>query len=259
MTVPLAGSFSTIGATVLFSLSGLAELMRHGVRSRQVIDQMYAVGVKSFSTTVTTGLFVGAILAIQLDLQLKDFGAEGFLGGLSASVILRNVGPVLIAFILSGKVGAYTSAELATMQVTDQVDAIRCLGMDPVRYLIVPRLLAVVFASFLLLIVGLLTALAGGALISAWVLDVNATAFARNIPQIVNGWSIGLGVVKSLVFGAILGSIACYQGYHARGGAQGVGRAVRQTAVQTLVWIVVADFALSSMASALMERWELFR
>lgn len=247
---------SGIGATLLFGLSGLTTFLRHGVRWSAVIDQMYAVGVRSLSTTVVTGLFVGAIMAIQLDLQLRDFGAQAFLGGLTASVTIRNVGPVLIAFILSGKVGAYTSAELGTMQVTDQVNAIRCLGTDPVRYLIVPRLVAVVITSFLLLIVGLVTAIVGGALLASVQLGINWINFVRNVPLIVTWWSVGTGVVKSFVFGGIIAVISCYQGYNARGGSVGVGRTVKTTAVQTLVAIVVADFAISSFSAALLEVWE---
>ncbi len=253
MIASLTDLFSGVGSTFLFGIQGFVSFARYGVQWKQVIDQMYAVGVRSLTTTVTTGLFVGAILALQLDLQLKDFGAEAFLGGLSASVTIRNVGPVLIAFILSGKVGAYTSAELGTMQVTDQVNAIRCLGADPIRYLVVPRLVAVVVTSFFLLIIGLVTAIAGGAWIASAQLGVNATSYVRNIPVIVTWWSVGTGVVKSLIFGSIIAVVACYRGYNAKGGAAGVGQTVKATAVQTLVSIIVADFAISSVSSALLE------
>lgn len=256
MVATLDQLISSIGATLIFGLSGFGTFFRYGVRWSAVIDQMYAVGVRSLSTTIVTGLFVGAIMAIQLDLQLRDFGAQAFLGGLTASVTIRNVGPVLIAFILSGKVGAYTSAELGTMQVTDQVNAIRCLGTDPVRYLIVPRLVAVVITSFLLLIVGLVTAIVGGAMLASVQLGINWLNFVRNVPLIVTWWSVGTGVVKSFIFGAIIAVISCYQGYHARGGSVGVGRTVKTTAVQTLVAIIVADFAISSFSAALLEVWE---
>ncbi len=244
---------NNVGSTFLFGLTGFRTFLLHGVRWSHVIDQMYTVGVRSVSTTVVTGMFVGAIMAIQLDLQLRDFGASGFLGGLSASVTIRNVGPVLIAFILSGKVGAYTSAELGTMQVTEQINAIRCLGTDPVRYLVVPRLVAVVLTSFLLLIIGLICAIAGGALIANLQLGINPVRFAANIPMIVTWWSVGTGVVKSFIFGAIIAVVACYQGYHAKGGSVGVGQTVKRAAVQTLVAIIVADFAISSLSNTLFD------
>jgi len=136
-----------LGGTVLFAGDVLRALFSGGLRASAVLEQMVAVGVRSIPTVIVSGLFVGAIMAIQTNLQLRDYGAQGFLGGLSTSVTIRNVGPVLIAFLLSGKVGAYTSAELGTMQVTEQMSAIRCLGADPIRYIILPRMVAVVISS----------------------------------------------------------------------------------------------------------------
>jgi phospholipid/cholesterol/gamma-HCH transport system permease protein len=234
-----------IGSIFLFGMHAVMELFRHGVQRSILIYQLYQVGVRSLSTTLITGAFVGAILAIQVNLQLKDFGAQSFLGGLSASVTIRNVGPVLIAFILSGKVGAYTSAELATMRVTDQIEAIRCLGMDPIRYLVAPRLLAVVIASFLLLIVGLVIALVGGGLISDLSLGVNWLSYLANIPVLVTQHSVNLGLIKSFVFGLLIAVICCYQGYNAKGGSAGVGKAVRATSVRSLVTILIVNYLFS--------------
>jgi len=226
-------------------------LMTKGVRWSQVIDQMYVTGVRSLPTTLMAGLFVGAIMAIQINLQLRDFGAQSFLGGLATSVTIRNVGPVLIAFILSGKVGAYTSAELGTMQVTDQMNAIRCLGTDPIQYLILPRMCAVVLSSFLLLIVGLMMTIGGGLLMANLQLGVNSLNFIGNIPKLVQWWSVGTGVAKSFVFGVIIAVISCYRGYHTVGGAVGVGKTVKDSAVETLVIIVVADVALSAVSNVI--------
>ncbi len=243
-TLKLQKPIAQFGAVILFGIQVLRVFFQFGVRRAALVDEIYKVGVHSVLTTVLTGFFVGAIMAIQLDLQLRDFGAQSYLGGLSASVTIRNVGPVLIAFILAGKVGAFTSAELGTMQVTDQINAIRCLGVDPIRYLVVPRLLAVLAASFLLLIIGLIAAIAGGIILSTIQLGINWISFVRGIPSIVTGWSVMVGVGKSLCFGAILAVVCCYQGYHAQGGSAGVGMAVRRTAVQSLVSILVANYLL---------------
>ncbi len=240
----MKGVVTSFGNCLLFGARALRAMGR-GVSVANVLEQMYTVGVRSLSTTVATGLFVGAIMAIQINLQLKDFGAQSFLGGLTTSVTLRNVGPVLIAFILSGKVGAYASAELGTMQVTDQINAIRCLGADPIRYLIVPRLLAVVFSSFLLLVVGLMVSLAGALVIAHFQLNVNYLSFLENIPHIVTWSSVVMGVAKSFIFGGLIGWIACYGGYTASGGAAGVGEAVKKTAVSTLIAIIIADYSVS--------------
>lgn len=237
-----------IGDCLTFGARAFRATFR-GVSVSGVLEQMHTVGVRSLSTTIATGLFVGAIMAIQINLQLRDFGAQSFLGGLTTSVTLRNVGPVLIAFILSGKVGAYTSAELGTMQVTDQINAIRCLGADPIRYLIVPRLLAVVLSSFLLLVVGLMVSLGGALLLSHVQLGVNFLNFLANVPVIVSWSSVAMGVFKSFVFGGLIGLIACYRGYTATGGAAGVGEAVKSTAVTTLLSIILADYFISWMWS----------
>lgn len=237
-----------IGSILLFFAETVGALFRRGLSRElveQILDQMYAVGVRSLSTTVVTGLFVGAIMAVQINLQLRDFGAQGYLGGLATSVTIRNVGPVLIAFILSGKVGAYTSAELGTMRVTEQMDAIRCLGTDPIAYLILPRLISVVISSFLLLVVGLLMTIGGGALISALQLGINPVNYTNNIPRFVSWWSVGIGGLKAFLFGLIIAVICCYRGYHATGGAKGVGDTVKRTAVETLVCIIVADYTTS--------------
>jgi len=237
------------GATILFLLVVIRTVARHGVSMSQVVDQIYVIGFRSLPTTIMAGSFVGAIMAIQINLQLRDFGAQAFLGGLATSVTIRNVGPVLIAFMLSGKVGAYTSAELGTMRVTEQIDAIRCLGTDPIQYIIAPRMIGVVVSSFLLLIIGLMVGIGGGMAVSEYHLGISAQNYIQNIPRLVSWSSVATGIVKSFVFGVLIGAIACYKGYSASEGAAGVGRCVKRTAVETLVSIIVADFAISSVSA----------
>jgi phospholipid/cholesterol/gamma-HCH transport system permease protein len=247
----MIGVVEAVGARALFGLEILKSFPSWRKFILPIINQMYIVGVKSVLTTMASGLFVGSILAIQINMQLRDFGAQAFLGGLSASVTIRNVGPVLIAFILSGKVGAYTAAELGTMQVTDQLNAIRCLGMSPIQYLVAPRLVAVTISSFLLLVIGIMCAIGGGVLISSLHLGVNSLNYIQQMPEIVKPGSVALGLVKSFVFGLAIGLISCFHGYYAEGGAAGVGRTVRRTSVETLVTIIVLDFALSMFATQL--------
>lgn len=242
------------GGAIFFFFRTVRTLFNGGVEPYRVIQQIYAVGVQSVAATVVTGMFVGAIMAIQINLQLRDFGAQAYLGGLTTSVTIRNVGPVLIAFILSGKVGAYTSAELAIMQVTDQISAIRCLGTDPIRYLVLPRLLAVVISSALLLMVGIMLTIWGGLAMASVNLGINALNYIQNIPGLVSWWSVGMGVVKSLAFGLLIGIVACYKGYSATRGAAGVGQAVKNTSVATAVCIIALDYLISWWS----DQWYLF-
>lgn len=237
--------FEGMGKWAAFCRKLVTLAFREGVAPKELIHQMVQVGVRSIPITCIAGLFVGAILAIQINLQLKDFGAQGFLGGLSTSTTLRNLGPVLIAFLLAGRVGAYTSAELGTMAITDQLNAIRCLGLDPFQKILIPRLVAVVVSSFLLLTIGLGMTVLGGILISVSALDVNALQFISHIPQFVSVRSISLGMIKSVIFGFMIGSVSCFFGFYTEGGAEAVGKTVRKTAVVILVSILIVDFLVS--------------
>lgn len=242
---------STFGKMILFAWECFVLTLEGKTRWRHVVEQIYQVGVRSLGTTFTAGIFVGAIMALQMEIQLKDFGAEAFLGGLSTSTTLRNVGPVLIAFLLSGKVGAYTSAELGTMEVTEQLNAIRLLGANPVEYIILPRMWAIIISSFLLLIVGLMVTILGG-VVFCEMININPLTYIQNIPRIVTAWSVGQSVVKSFLFGLIIAVVSCYKGYYARGGSVGVGIAVQSCAVTNLMLIIFTDFFIS-MASSFMQ------
>ena len=191
------------------------------------------------------GFFVGAIMTVQFTMQMKEFGALGFLGGLATSGTIREVGPLLIAFMLSGKVGAYTSAELGTMRVTEQIDAIRCLGANPIQEIIIPRFIGIVISSFFLLGLGLLMSIFGGMLMGSFFAGVNPEEYVRHIPTIVTFPSIINGLFKCFVFAVVLSTICTYRGYTTTGGAKGVGLSVVNTAVATMVSIVVADWFTS--------------
>ena len=197
------------------------------------------------ATTALAGFFVGAIMTVQFTLQVKEFGALGYLGGLATSGTIREVGPLLIAFMLSGKVGAFTSAELGTMRVTEQIDAIRCLGANPIQEIIVPRFLGIVASSFLLLAAGLMMSISGGMLLGVFFAGINPQEYLRHVPTIVTWSSVLSGLFKCFVFAIVLAAICTYKGYSSSGGAKGVGRAVVGTAVATMVGIVVADWFTS--------------
>jgi phospholipid/cholesterol/gamma-HCH transport system permease protein len=240
--------FFEIGACVRFVMKNVEVLFRKGVSRHEVLSQIWKVTQQSLPTTALAGFFVGAIMTVQFSMQVEAYGALGFLGGLSTSATVRQVGPLLIAFMLSGKVGAFTTAELGTMRVTDQIDAIRCLGADPHQELILPRMIAIVFASFALLTAGLLMSVLGGVLLAVTFAGINADEYLRHIPTIVKLPSIANGLFKCFVYSVLLSAICTYKGYTAEGGARGVGRAVVQTAVATMVTLVIADWATTFVA-----------
>lgn len=236
---------SDIGRCVMFLNELMDTYWRKGVSRTAVAEQILKVTHQSFVTTAQAGFFVGAIMTIQFTLQVKEFGALGYLGGLATSATIREVGPLLIAFMLSGKIGAFTSAELGTMRVTEQIDAIRCLGANPIQEIILPRFFGIVISSFFLLFIGLFMSIFGGMLLGLLFAGINPEEYLRHIPTIVNGWSVFNGLVKCFVFAVVLAAICTFKGYSAFGGAKGVGKAVVSTAVATMVGIVIADWFTS--------------
>lgn len=244
-----------IGGCLLFLKEALSTVVRHRVPTHEIFVQIWRVTAQSLGTTTLAGFFVGAIMTVQFTLQVKAFGALGFLGGLATSGTVREVGPLLIAFMLSGKVGAFTSAELGTMRVTEQIDAIRCLGANPFIEIIVPRFIAIIVSSFFLLAAGLFMSIAGGLLLGVIFAGITAEEYLRHIPTIVTFPSILNGLFKCFVFAILLASICTYKGYTTTGGAKGVGRSVVATAVATMVGIVVADWLTSLIAETAMTIW----
>jgi phospholipid/cholesterol/gamma-HCH transport system permease protein len=240
-----------IGGCLIFVFQTWRAVAKTGYSLAEVWMQTWRVTEQSLPTTILAGFFVGAIMTIQFTLQIKNFGALGYLGGLATSGTVREVGPLLIAFMLSGKVGAFTSSELGTMRVSEQIDAIRCLGANPLTELIFPRFLAIVFSSFFLLVAGLFASLFGGLLLGVLFSGITAQEYVRHIPTIVAPASIAGGLFKCFVFANVLAAICTYKGYTATGGARGVGRAVTQTAVATMVALVLADWLTSLMTDTI--------
>jgi phospholipid/cholesterol/gamma-HCH transport system permease protein len=205
--------FELLGNHLYFLRDLLRAARRYRFEKDEFLAQLAHVGVRSLPTTCTAGLFTGAIMAVQFHMQLKDFGAEAVLGGLNTSGTLREVGPVLIAFMLAGKVGAYTSAELGTMKVTDQITAVDCLGINPLSYLVFPRFLAVTISSVVLLIFGLVISIFGGMMAAAFVGASNPQQFISAIPRFATASGVMLALTKSVVFGVLMAQICCANGW----------------------------------------------
>ncbi|MBI2606185.1 MAG: ABC transporter permease [Deltaproteobacteria bacterium] len=242
--------------TFLHELGGLwlffRDIARLSARNQKalrplVMEQISQVAYRSMGTILFSGFFVGAILVIQFYLMLSKYDATSLLGGLSASATIREIGPLIISFLLAGKIGAYTAAEIGTMKVTEQIDAIRCLGTNPMEYLVVPRFLAIVVSSALLLFFGLLVGILGSVLVADSLYSVNALQFLESIPRFAGLWTLFGGLFKSLVYGTIVAAVSTFKGYTASGGAKGVGIAVTQCAVYTNLLITLANSFTSMM------------
>lgn len=233
------------GKSILFLLDIIKTLFLRPCARKLIYEQIWNVTLQSLPTTAMAGFFVGAIMTVQFALQVNEFGAMAYLGGLATSGTIREIGPLLIAFMLSGKVGAYTSAELGTMRVTEQIDAVRCLGADPIQEIILPRFIGIIIASFFLLTSGLMMSVLGGVILGIVFAGINPEEYVRHIPTILAWPSLVTGSVKCLAFALVLATICTYKGFYTSGGAKGVGKAVVSTAVTTMVSIVVVDWVTS--------------
>lgn len=210
-----------------------------------IIQQIAEVSTRTIGTVIFAGLFVGAILVLQFDVMLRRFDAQTLLGGLNTSATIREIGPMIISFLLAGKIGAYTTAELANMRVTEQIDAVESLGVSPIQYLIIPRYIAIVLSSVVLLAIGLSVSVVGSIFVAQTFSGMNMYQYIASIPRFAGGWTIFEGLVRSIIFSTIVANVSTYKGYTATGGARGVGRAVTQSAIYINVYIVVANFISS--------------
>lgn len=234
-----------LGRILLFLQSLVSLAFKKPFRAEDTLEQIWKVTTQSLPTTMLAGFFVGAIMTVQFSLQMNEFDALSYLGGLATSGTFREVGPLLIGFMLCGKVGAFTAAELGTMRITEQFDAIRCLGSDPLKEVVLPRFLGIIFSSFFLFIGGLLASVFGGLFLGILFAKVSPEEYLRYIPTFLVWPSIFSGFFKSFVFALTLATVCTFKGYNVTGGAKGVGRAVVSTAVTTMIALVFFDWLTS--------------
>jgi phospholipid/cholesterol/gamma-HCH transport system permease protein len=239
--------FHEFGGALLFMGKVIRIYRRTSGYRKSIIQQVADVSTRTMSTVIFAGVFVGAILVMQFDVMLRRFDAELLLGGLNTSATIREVGPLIISFLLAGKIGAYTTAELASMRVTEQIDAIESLGTDPIQYLIIPRFFGIVFSSVILLSIGLFVSIGGAIIVAQAFSGMNVYLYIASIPRFAGAWTLFEGLVRSTFFSAIVATISTYKGYTASGGARGVGKAVTQSAIYINVYIVLANFISSSL------------
>jgi len=212
---------------------------------------MNIIGVHSVPVVMITGAFVGMVLAIQAYDQLAGMGLEEHLGVLINISVVKELGPVLAAVMLAGRIGGALTAELGTMNVTEQIDAIRSMGTDPIRHLVAPRVLACLLLTPFLIIYADLMGIVGGYFISVIQLGINSRAYWSFSASGVELWDVSIGVIKGFFFGAAIAVIGCYKGFTCREGAHGVGQACTEAFVTSFISILALDFALAVIFKAI--------
>ncbi len=222
------------------------------VRSYPLIwTQMEQIGVRSVPVIMITGAFVGMVLAVQAYDQLAGMGLEEHLGVLINISVVKELGPVLAAVMLAGRVGGALTAELGTMNVTEQIDAVRSMGTDPIRYLVAPRVMACLLLTPVLIIYADLLGVLGGWFVSVIQLGINNRAYWNFSASGVELWDVMVGVIKGFFFGGAIAVISCYKGFHCKQGAHGVGQACTEAFVASFISILAIDFALVVISKAL--------
>ena len=212
---------------------------------RELLRNLNKMGVDSLPIVALTAFFTGGIMVIQSGIFVKRFGAYGLLGFGAGYATLREVGPILIALMFSGRVGANNAAELGTMTVTEQLDGLRALAIDPIPFLLVPRVLAMMVSLFCLTLFGDAVAIFGGALFGKLLLGVELSSFLHSFADNLSSWDLTIGLVKATVFGLVISITSCHYGVTVKGGAVGVGRAVNEAVVSAAIAIMVSDNLLT--------------
>jgi phospholipid/cholesterol/gamma-HCH transport system permease protein len=245
-------SLGDLGVYALGSLGDLAHFagrtllwtVRRRPAPHTLLPSFYQVGVRSVPVVAITGTFIGMVMAVQLYNQFYRIGLGTRLGMIINVTIVRELGPVLAATMLAGRIGCAMAAELATMRITEQVDALSCLGASPIHYLVVPRFLACTLLIPLLTVMADFMGVMGGALLSIRLFGIEAHFYWQHSQGYVTLYDMLSGLIKAMFFGAAIAIISCHRGLNSRPGAEGVGRAATETFVVSFVAILVLDFFL---------------
>ncbi len=250
--------FHPLGAVALHGLAELGGMtlllgqccrwvLRRPYRIHHLFRQLEFIGVRSLFIVILTGLFTGMVLALQAYYGFRKFGGESLLGGAVALSMTREIGPVLTALMVAARAGSAMAAELGTMKVTEQVDALWAMAVHPVHYLAVPRLLAGIIMVPLLTVVDVFVGILGGYFVGVVLLGVNPGTYVQKMLEMVEPSDLYNGLFKALVFGLLLALISCYQGLQARGGAEGVGLVTTRAVVYSAVAILISDYILTAL------------
>jgi phospholipid/cholesterol/gamma-HCH transport system permease protein len=219
---------------------------------RDVIEQFDAIGVGSLTVVLLTGMFTGMVLALQSGLTLDQFGARSMVGRLVSASIVKELGPVLTGLMVAGRVGSGIAAELGSMMVTDQIAALRALGTDPIRKLVIPRILAGVIMVPLLTVIASGVGMVGGWIVTTSLLRVASSVYWNAVVQGLYIQDIWMGLIKPFFLGFTIVSIGCHVGLRTRGGTQGVGRSTTNAVVASSVAVIAVDFFVTQLLIVLM-------
>ena len=233
------------GRLALFALTALGHCLRPPFYPRLIARQMIDIGYYSLPVVGLTALFTGMVLALQTHTGFSRFNAESAVATVVVLSVTRELGPVIASLMVAGRIGAAMAAEIGTMRVTDQIDALTTLSTNPFKYLVAPRLVAGTVAVPLLVLVADIIGVFGGFLIATYKLGFNPAGYLGQTSDYLRADDVMSGLIKAAVFGFIIALMGCYQGFHSKGGAQGVGRATTDAVVSASILILITDYLLT--------------
>ncbi|WP_243315517.1 MlaE family ABC transporter permease [Geothrix paludis] len=236
-----AGDFATLAGRTFVAI------FKRPFDGKNLLNQFQAVGVHSLPVVILTSVAVSMVFAVQLAFGFRQFQAEGLAAQVEGLAIVRELGPVITGLMLSGRIGSAMAAELGTMQVTEQIDALECLATDPIHYLFVPRFLASIVVVPLLTVISIYVGFWGGYMILVGVEGQSAFVYSHEFYKLLAFRDVRIALYKALVFGMIIALVGCWRGYRTQGGAEGVGNAPTSSVVTSSLWILISDFFLTKL------------
>ena len=237
--------FEYAGGLTLLSAESLGFMARLRIRMAETISQCALLGVQSAAIVMLTTLFTGMVISLESAQQAVAYGFANLVGGAVAYASVRELGPMLTAVVVAGRVGSAIAAELGSMVVTEQVEALRSMGLEPSRFLVVPRLVALLLMLPLLTIFGDVVSILGGMWVAQTYAHISYEGFISSVRQSIDFSDVVKGILKSLVFAAIIAMVGAYQGLSTRGGAAGVGQSTTRAVVLAMILIFISNFVLS--------------
>ena len=246
-SAPLVNVLDGVGTTVHLTVQTVIWTFRRPFRPAQIMSMMEFIGVQSLFIISLTGAFSGMVLALQTVTSLRRLQQEALVGGIVVVGLMREISPVFAGLMVTARAGSAMAAELGNMRVTEQIDAITTMSVSPVQYLLSPRLVSAIVMLPLLCVLYTVVGTVGAYVVAVKWLNVDPGSFIEKIQQFAQPQDLWMGIIKSAVFGFLISSISCRQGYYASGGARGVGEATTRAVVQSAVAILISNYIITSL------------
>jgi len=247
ITRAIKSFFYYVGGVIIVLVDGIKKFHRIPRSYKLILDQILAMGIASLPIVILTATFAGMVTGFQAAFQSKNYAPEIYVGMAVAKAVMIELGPILTGLVVAGRVSSSIAAELGTMKVTEQVDALKIMGIDPGRYLIMPRILSGIIVVPILTIFSEFIQILGGLLVSVCALGISFSIYTRGVRYNFIPIELWGGLIKSVVFGLIIGLMGCYHGLHTKGGAEGVGQATTRAVVSSMVLILIFDYIIATL------------